>query len=56
MVCLATYWLILLAPIALILASMPQKRRLMVAIPFGAALALFGERGLEKWKRLWGVR
>ena len=56
MVCLVTYWLLLLAPVALILASMPQKRRLILAIPAGAILALFGERGLKKWKRLWNVR
>ncbi len=51
--CLVTYWLIVLAPIALILASMPQKRRLILAVPAGMALALFWERGLKKWKRLW---
>lgn len=54
-VCLVTYWLLVLAPVALILASMPQKRRLIVAVPAGAILALFGERGLKKWKRLWRV-
>ncbi|MEI7851407.1 MAG: hypothetical protein WCH86_06200 [Kiritimatiellales bacterium] len=54
-VCLVTYWLLLLAPIALILASMPQKRRLILAIPVGAVLAFFGERGLKKWKQLWRV-
>jgi hypothetical protein len=53
--CLVTYWLLLLAPIALILFSMPQKRRLILAIPVGAVLAFFGERGLKKWKRLWGI-
>ncbi len=53
--CLVTYWLIVLAPVALILASMPQKRRLMVAVPCGIVLALFGDRGLKKWKRLWRV-
>ncbi|MFA6174898.1 MAG: hypothetical protein WC701_14645 [Kiritimatiellales bacterium] len=45
--CLVTYWLLVLAPVALILASMPQKRRLIVAIPARALLALFGERGLK---------
>ena len=54
-VCLVTYWLIILAPIALILFSMPQKRRLILAVPAGAILALFGDRGLKKWKRLWRV-
>ncbi len=54
-VCLVTYWLLLLAPIALILASMPQKRRLILAIPVGMVLALFGDRGIKKWKRLWRV-
>jgi len=54
-VCLVTYWLLLLAPIALILFSMPQKRRLILAIPAGMALALFGGRGLKKWKQLWHV-
>ena len=54
-VCLVTYWLIVLVPIALILASMPQKRRLILAIPAGMVLALFGERGLKKWKRIWNV-
>jgi hypothetical protein len=54
-VCLVTYWLIVLAPIALILASMPQKRRLIFAVPAGMSLALFGERGLKKWKQLWRV-
>lgn len=53
--CLVSYWLILLAPVALILASMPQKRRLIVAIPVGAVLAWFGERGLKKWKQLWRI-
>lgn len=53
--CLVTYWLIVLAPIALILASMPQKRRLILAIPVGVVLVLFGERGLKKWKQLWHV-
>ncbi|NOU35762.1 MAG: hypothetical protein HOO88_03185 [Kiritimatiellaceae bacterium] len=53
--CLVTYWLVILAPIALILASMPQKRRLLLAIPVGAVLALFWERGLKKWKQLWRV-
>ncbi|MFA7256378.1 MAG: hypothetical protein WC047_02230 [Kiritimatiellales bacterium] len=56
MVCLLTYWLLVLTPVALILASMPQKRRLILAIPAGALLALYGERGLKKWKRLWHVR
>jgi hypothetical protein len=51
--CLVTYWLIVLVPIGLILASMPQKRRLILAIPAGMVLALFGERGLKKWKQLW---
>ena len=54
-VCLVTYWLVVLAPVALILASMPQKRRLILAVPAGMVLALFGERGLKKWKRLWGI-
>ncbi len=53
--CLVTYWLIVLVPIALILFSMPQKRRLILAIPAGMVLALYGERGLKKWKRLWRV-
>ncbi len=55
MACLVTYWLLVLAPIALILASMPQKRRLILAIPAGALLALYGERRLKKWKQLWRV-
>jgi hypothetical protein len=55
LVCLASYWLIVLAPVALILASMPQRRRLVLAIPCGIILALFGDRGLKKWKQLWHV-
>ena len=54
-VCLVTYWLIILAPIALILFSMPQKRRLILAVPAGAIRALFGDRGFKNWKRLWRV-
>jgi uncharacterized membrane protein len=54
-VCVVTYWLLLLAPIAAVLFSMPQKRRLILAIPAGMALALFGDRGLKKWKQLWRV-
>ncbi len=54
-VCVVTYWLLILTPIALILFSMPQKRRLILAIPVGAVLAFFGERGLKKWKQLWRV-
>ena len=54
-ICLATYWLFLLAPVAVILASIPQKWRLLLGIPTGAVLVLFGERGLKKWKQLWRV-
>ena len=54
-VCLVTYWLIVLVPIGLILSSMPQKRRLILAVPAGMILALFWDRGLKKWKRLWRV-
>jgi hypothetical protein len=53
--CLATYWLLILAPVVLILFSMPQNRRLILAIPAGMVLALFWERGLKKWKQLWRV-
>jgi hypothetical protein len=53
--CLATYWLVVFLPIGLILFSMPQKRRLILAVPAGMALALFWERGLKKWKQLWHV-
>jgi len=55
MVCLVSYWLVLLAPIALILVSLPQKKRLLLAIPIGALLVLFGDRGLKQWKRYWRV-
>jgi hypothetical protein len=54
--CLVTYWPLVLAPVALILVSMPQKRRLIFAIPAGVILALYGERGLKKWKQLWNVQ
>jgi len=54
--CLATYWLLILGPVALILASMPQPKRLFLAIPCGIVLALYGDRGIKKWKRLWNVR